>query len=84
MPVVAVIATVLLIGAWLLALRAQLRRGDAAGDEWRGAQDRPRLWTSGARCRRCGAAGGVVEDRDGGVSFSCLQCGWQQQRRTRG
>ncbi len=80
---VAVVAAAVLIAAWLLALRAQLRRDRSGGVEWDGAAGRPRLWTSGARCRRCDGAG-VVEERAGRVSFSCLRCGRQQDRQTRG
>lgn len=84
MLLVAAVAAAVLIGAWLLALRAHLRRGRDSGVEWAGSGDRPHLWTSAARCGRCGASGGVVDDHDGRISFSCLRCGWQQRRHTRG
>jgi hypothetical protein len=84
MLLVAVVAAAILIGAWLLALRTHLRRGHDDGAEWAGSGARPYLWTSAARCRRCGATGGVVDDHDGRISFSCLECGWEQTRHTRG
>jgi hypothetical protein len=75
---------VVLIGAWILALRAQLRRQASRAAEWEGAGDRPDLWTSSARCLTCGASGGVIEERDGALWFVCLRCGQRQMRRTRG
>lgn len=84
MLLVVAVAAAILIGAWLLALRTHLRRSNDDGAEWAGSGDRPHLWTSAARCRRCGARGGVVDDRGDEVSFSCLRCGSRQRRHTRG
>ena len=73
-----------LIGAWILALRAHLRRQASRAAEWEGAGQRPALWTSSARCLSCGAGGGVLEDHDDGAVFVCLRCGRRQIRQTRG
>ena len=77
------VAAVLLIGAWLMALRAHLRRQRARDAEWRGVDRRPGLWTSGARCLSCGG-GGVLEMHDDELWFVCMQCGRRQPRRSRG
>lgn len=84
MVLLAAVAAIILIGAWVLALRTHLRRSHRDGAEWAGAGERPRLWTSAASCGRCGGSGGVVDDHDGQISFTCLRCGWQQRRHTRG
>jgi hypothetical protein len=77
------IASAVMIGAWLLALRAHLRRQRLRAAEWDGAQQRPDLWTSSARCLSCGGSG-VIEERGGQVSFVCLTCGQRRDRQTRG
>jgi hypothetical protein len=77
------IASAVMIGAWLLALRAHLRRQRRRAAEWEGAQRRPELWTSSARCLSCGGAG-VIEERGGKLWFVCLMCGRQRARQTRG
>lgn len=82
-PVALSAAAIVLIGAWILALRAQIRRSDSAGREWRG-EHRPHLWTSQARCLQCGQGGGVIDEHDGELSFTCLRCGHHRTRRTRG
>lgn len=81
MVIVAVLASAALIGAWVVALRAHLGR-TSADTEWDGAEERPHLWTSAARCLHCGGAGGVVDEHDGHV-FICLRCGRRRERRTR-
>jgi hypothetical protein len=83
MVLVAVLVT-LLIGAWLRALRAQLRRQRARATEWPGSGHRPDLWTSAARCLSCGRHGAVLE-ADGDVLWHvCLHCGRRTRRTTRG
>jgi hypothetical protein len=77
-------AVALLIGAWLRALRAQLRRQRARAAEWSGAGRRPDLWTSAARCASCGRRGGVLDEDGDDLWFVCLQCGARTRRRTRG
>jgi hypothetical protein len=77
------IASAVMIGAWLLALRAHLRRQRRRATEWDGAQQRPDLWTSSARCLSCGGAG-VIEERGGQAWFVCLACGQRRARQTRG
>jgi hypothetical protein len=84
MIIIVVLAAAVLVGAWLLALRAQLRRSRAVAAEWSDTADRPHLWTSQARCLSCGAAGGVVDDSGGRVSYLCLRCGDHRTRDTRG
>ena len=74
------IACVVLIGAWLVALRAHLRRQRS---DWAGAQERPELWTSSARCLSCGG-GGVIEEDGETLWFVCLTCGLRRIRQTRG
>jgi hypothetical protein len=75
---------IVLVGAWILALRAHLRREASRAAEWEGARQRPALWTSSARCLLCGAGGGVIEEHGDGLWFVCLRCGRRQIRRTRG
>ena len=84
MRVLAVVAVVVLVGAWLLALRAHLRRQGGRDAEWREAQQRLDLWTSSARCLSCGAGGGVLERDDEALWFVCMRCGHRQPRRTPG
>ena len=84
MLVLVSVAGAVLIGAWILALRAHLRRRTSRAAEWEGAGQRPALWTSGARCLSCDAGGGVIEEHDDGLWFICLRCGRRQIRRTRG
>lgn len=83
MSTVAIAAATFLIVAWLLALRAQLHRDRSRTGEWDGPDRRPQLWTSEARCLRCDAAGGVVEERAGRIAFTCLRCGRREDRTTR-
>jgi hypothetical protein len=78
------VVCIVLIGAWIFALRAHLRRKASRAAEWDGAGDRPDLWTSSARCLSCGAGGGVLEEHEDGLWFVCLRCGHRQQRHTRG
>jgi hypothetical protein len=77
------IASAVLIGAWLVALRAHLRRQRSRAAEWDGAQERPDLWTSTARCLSCGG-GGVIEEDGDALWFVCLTCGRRHARQTRG
>lgn len=78
------VLVVLFIGAWLRALRAQLRRQRVRAQEWAGAGHRPELWTSAARCVSCGRSAGVL-DADGDVLwYVCLACGHRTRRTTRG
>lgn len=84
MVIVAVVAITVLIGAWVLALRAQLRRRRGSGADWSGTDGRPHLWTSQARCLSCGSGDGLVDDSGGQVSFLCLRCGGRRVRGTRG
>ena len=84
MLVLVSVVGIVLIGAWILALRAHLRRRASRAAEWEGAGQRPALWTSSARCLSCGAGGGVVEEHDGGLWFVCLRCGRRQVRHTHG
>lgn len=81
--VLAAVGAAALVGAWVAALRAHLRRQRRSAD-WTGAQQRPDLWTSSARCRGCGARGGVLEEHDGDLWHVCLRCGERSPRRTRG
>lgn len=86
MRVLVGVAVVVLLGAWLLALRAHLRRRGRRPAEWDdgGARRRLDLWTSSARCLSCGAGGGVIERHDDELWFVCMRCGHHQARRTRG
>ena len=84
MRVLVTVAVLVLIGAWLLALRAHLRRQRLREGEWEGGRRRLDLWTSSARCLSCGAGGGVLERHDDALWFVCLRCGHRQPRRSRG
>lgn len=84
MLVLVSVAGLVLIGAWMLALRAHLRRQASRAAEWDGAAERPDLWTSSARCLSCGAGGGVIEDHDNVLWHVCLRCGERKMRQTRG
>ena len=84
MEVLVVVAAAVLIGAWVVALRAQLRRHQARSAEWADARQRPQLWTSTARCTSCDARDGVLDEHDGVLWFVCLRCGHRTQRRSRG
>lgn len=84
MEVLVIVVAAALIGAWLGALRAQLRRHRARSAEWADAHQRPELWTSAARCTSCDARGGVLDEQDGMLWFVCLRCGQQSRRRSRG
>lgn len=74
----------LLLGAWVLATRRHLRRRNEQGSDWAGAGDKPDLWTSGARCRRCGRDGGLLEMHGDQLEFVCLSCGDRHPRANRG
>jgi hypothetical protein len=78
------IVAALLIGAWLRALRAELRRRRARASEWDAGGGRPDLWTSQARCPSCGGRGGLMETEGDAQWFVCLRCGGRTPRRTRG
>lgn len=84
MRVLVGVAVVLLLGAWLLALRAHLRRQARRESDWRDARQRPDLWTSTARCLACGAGGGVLERDDDQLWYVCMRCGHRQPRRAPG
>lgn len=84
MRVLVGVAVVLLVSAWLLALRAHLRRQRDHATDWQDAQQRPDLWTSSARCVSCGAGGGVLERDDDRLWFVCMRCGHRQARSTPG
>lgn len=84
MRVLVTVVGVLLIGAWVLALRAHLRRQRVRDAEWRETQQRLDLWTSSARCLSCGAGGGVLERHDDQLWFVCMRCGHRQPRRSPG
>ena len=77
-----VLGAVLLLGIWLAATSRHHR--SRTGSEWADGGERPDLWTSAARCVRCGADGGVLELQGDDVRFVCLRCGAHQQRETRG
>lgn len=82
--VLVAVIVVLLVGAWLRALRAQLRRERSRATEWSGSGRRPSLWTSAARCASCGRDGAVL-DHDGDVLWHvCLHCGRRTRRAARG
>lgn len=82
--VLAGILAVALIGAWLRALWAHLRRQRARASDWEGTQTRPDLWTSAARCPQCGGHGGLLDTDGDALWFVCLHCGHRSRRRTRG
>jgi hypothetical protein len=83
-PLVAgALAGVVLLVLWWGANRRHLRRREPQSADWDGAEGRPELWTSGARCPHCSATGGLLDDRDGELWFTCLACGQRHRREHR-
>jgi ribosomal protein S27AE len=76
-------STILLAAAWLLANRRHVRRRAGKGSDWDGTGERPELWTSSARCPRCGSRGGLLALHGDEVEFECLTCGDRHARQTR-
>ena len=72
-----------LLAVWLAANRREVRRADARDADWAEDGQAPRLWTSGARCPACQAAGGVLSAVDEGLWFTCLACGQRHRRETK-
>jgi hypothetical protein len=81
---VGLLAGAALLVLWWSATRRHLRRREPQSADWVGAEDRPELWTSAARCPSCGAGGGLLDDRDDEVWFTCLACGQRHRREHRG
>jgi hypothetical protein len=75
---------VLLLVLWWGATRRHLRRREPQMADWAGVEIRPELWTSSARCLTCGATGGVLDELDGELWFTCLACGQRHRREQRG
>jgi transposase len=82
--VVAAVAAAALGGLWAAATRRHRRRRQARDADWQGAQARADVWTSQARCPRCGEVHGVLEGPDEELWFTCLACGHRHRRRQRG
>lgn len=82
LAVVGLAAGAALVVVWAATNRGHVRRHRDRPDEWSGG--RPDLWTSAARCRECGAGGGLVEREGDGVRFTCLRCGASHHREQRG
>jgi hypothetical protein len=76
--------TVLLAASWIVANRRHVQRRDAQHADWGESGERPELWTSSARCPRCGSRGGLLALRGDEVEFECLACGDRHARQTRG
>ena len=75
----------LLIASWAAATLRLRRVRAVRRTEWDAGDARAHLWTSGARCRDCGATGGLAEpSADGGALFTCLRCGARHVRQHRG
>jgi hypothetical protein len=70
--------------AWIATNRRHLDRRRRRSAEWVQAQERPDLWTSSARCPRCGRRGGVLELDGDAIEFVCLTCGDRHARAERG
>lgn len=83
-PVVAVVAVLGLGGLWAAATRRHRLRRASSDADWQGAEARPGVWTSQARCLRCGAGGGVLEADGDELWFTCLTCGDRHRRQERG
>jgi hypothetical protein len=81
---VAAAAALALLALWIGATRRHLARRDGASGEWEGAEARPDLWTSSARCPSCGARGGLLSGSDGELWFSCLACNQRHRREHKG
>jgi len=74
-----------LIACWAAATRRHRRSRAMRSSEWESDEGRTELWTSGARCPRCQAVGGLVEpSADGGGLFICMTCGARHARDHRG
>ena len=76
---------VVLIGCWVFATRRHRRSRAVRSADWDSEDGRTELWTSAARCPRCGATGGLAEpSAEGGAVFTCLACGASHTREHRG
>lgn len=79
-----VAAGALLLGsAWLVATLRHVRSRSRSSADWEGTAAEPELWTSSARCPRCGQGGGLLTRAGDGVRFECLACGARHLRRHR-
>lgn len=77
-------AGVLLLVGWAIVTIRHATRRQPSAAEWEGGQERPDLWTSGARCLQCSASGGLLRMRDQQLEFECLSCGATYLRQERG
>lgn len=69
---------------WLLATLRHVRSRPGRSADWDDAAAEPELWTSAARCPRCGRSGGLLTRAGDGLRFECLACGTQHARQHRG
>jgi hypothetical protein len=76
------VSSLALLWLWVAATRKHVqrrRRGD-----WEGANGRPELWTSSARCPTCQHLGGVLEARGEELWFVCMSCQGRHKREAKG
>ena len=74
-----------LLAAWVVVTVRHAARQAGTAAEWEGADTKPRLWTSTARCLDCGASGGLLRlSADEELEFECLGCGARHARSERG
>lgn len=77
----AAVAAACVLGAlWVAATRRHVRGRAVADTDWHGADRKPALWTSTARCVQCGSGDGLLEDAGGELWFMCLACGHRHRR----
>lgn len=79
-----VVAAAVLLGLWVTATRRHVRRRRIRSADWEEASARPDLWTSAARCPRCGAGAGLLELEGDQLWYECLSCRKRHVRQTRG
>jgi hypothetical protein len=77
-------AAILLLALWVGATRRHLARRRGGAGDWEGAEERPDLWTSSARCPACGEPGGLLSGSEDELWFTCLACNQRHLRRHKG
>jgi hypothetical protein len=82
--VVGLVAGATLVAAWLVVTVRHASRRSTTAAEWDGADTKPQLWTSSARCLDCGSYGGLLRVEADDLEFECLTCGARRARAERG